>query len=160
MSCCCKRTRLIWGYSGIWSNDAYLGEIKGGTSRWAFACVSLLFYCCNGLCKLIPERHDNSSEPVSDCPSSPHSPFFIKTQGWEIFHRVTIITMAQLLFWCDGSCCCAPCGEYERSFLTHRGGSLAMPWRHLYSFEMVRQSSFDAEDVNNRVAAEQCLFTL
>ncbi len=99
-----------------------LGLVRDVMSRWAFACVSLLFYCCDGLCKLIPWRHDNSSEPVSDCPSSPCSPVFIKTRAWEIFHGVTIITMAGLLHWCDGSCCCAAHVEYERSFLTHRWG--------------------------------------
>ncbi len=134
-----------------------LGLVRDVMSRWAFACVSLLFYCCDGLCKLIPWRHDNSSEPVSDCPSSPCSPVFIKTRAWEIFHGVTIITMAGLLHWCDGSCCCAAHVEYERSFLTHRWGH----WHRLgiicAVFEMVRQSLFDAVDVSKRSSAFHAL---
>ncbi len=105
-----------------WDISERLGLVRDVTSRWAFACVSLLFYCCNGLCKLIPGRHDDSSEPVSDCPSSPRSPVFIEPRAWEIFRSVTIITMAGLLHWCDGSCCCAAHVEYERSFLTRRWG--------------------------------------
>lgn len=50
------------GFDAMMHISERLGLVRDVTSRWAFACVSLLFYCCNGLCKLIPGRHDNSSQ--------------------------------------------------------------------------------------------------